>query len=460
MLTKLKRLPNLLKLPLQYAASVVPNELLQSREYKAYAKRLRESEHWDAKQIEQFQNLQFRAMVKHCYENVPYYKDLFNNHGIGISELKDLRDLKRIPLLTKQTVMEHTDQFIAANVSRSALRPMVTGGTTSAPLRFYNTDATNQREEAFFDRIWRKYHYTGQKCLYLRSQFDYSDELYRYNPYRNLIYINTRNFDNRKMEAVIRLMKLQRPQFIQAYPSLIYLLAKYINDEGLSAEIVPIQGIFCSSEKMFDFQRNEIEQAFQCEVVDYYGHNERLVLMERCNRCKVYHVIPEYGIAELLDAEGNEVREDNAVAEIVGTGFNNEAFPLLRYRTGDMATTLPEDYCCSCGKPYRSVREIDGRSGDFIVTSDGKLYSPTVLEFGMDNVSGFKDIQLIQRDMESLDVCIVPDASYREEEGERFKRELLQRIDSPLRIEVKLVDRIERPANQKRRFVISHVHGK
>ncbi|WP_234816576.1 phenylacetate--CoA ligase family protein [Bacillus mycoides] len=455
--TILQKLSPEFKEQLKHVASwTVPKILRESKEYKSYKKFLDGSEGWDVTKIEDFQNMQLRMLISHAYKNVQYYTELFDNFGITPDNIKDTRDLKKIPFTSKEIVKENKNKFLARNFNEKNLNQTYTGGTTSAPLHFYNDSVTNEREKAFYNRIWKKYGYQGQKCLFLRGEFEGSNDLFSYDRYRNLVKINTRNLNDHKMEEIIKKIIDYKIQFIQAYPSLIYLLSQYILKNGLSEKVNgQIKAVFCSSERMFEFQRECINKAFNCPVVDYYGHNERLVLMEWCSECNVYHVIPEYGITEFIKPKVNGIEED--IAEIVGTGFNNYAFPLIRYKTSDFVSLSKDECICKYNRKNQSVRSIDGRSGDFLITSDGKYYSPTVLEFANTYIDNFKDLQLVQNSIGKLDVLIIPNENYNSKQGELFQQELINRIDAKIQVNIELVDYIDRPVNQKKRFVISNI---
>ncbi|MGI6705184.1 MAG: phenylacetate--CoA ligase family protein [Clostridia bacterium] len=453
----MRNLPNAVKIPLNYAASLIPKELYSSREFRRYRALLEETQHWNIDKILDFQNREFLSLVHHCYRNVPYYQELFDRHGIDIKEIKDLRDIKKIPFLDKATVKANKDKLLASNVKKRNFIPMYTGGTTHAPLDFYVTSITLERERAFFDRMWKWHGYHGQKCMVLRGDYDLKERLWVYNPRSKLITVNTRGLDDKKLAEIVGIMNKFKPAFIRAYPSIAYLLAKYVNQNGLSGKGQKLKTVFCASEILFDYQKEEIEKAFSCKVVDHYGHSEMAVLMQKCEYNEFYHMIPEYGITEIVDGDGREVTEENSIGEIVGTGFNNYAFPLLRYRTGDLATVADSSYVCPCGRPYRSVKRIDGRWGDFIRTKKGKYYSPTVLEFAVDDIRHFKDIQLVQKDLMNVDLFIVRDRDFRLEDALQLQKGLEERLDYDLKVHIRIVDQIHRPENQKHRFVISDI---
>lgn len=451
------KIPKSIKFVLQSIARYCPNFILDNKCYKNYKKFLSESMDWSQNKILDFQNQQFIALINHCFKNVEFYKKYYSDYGISKNDIKDLTDINKIPFINKEIVKENNDKFLAKNFNKQELNKIHTGGTTSTPMHFYNTNSTNSRECAFYNRIWNKYEYKNGRCLILRGVYSFSNKLYTYNPYRNTIIVNTSHLNSKKLDDICNLIKVKKIKFVQAYPSLIYLLAKYINDNNLNEIVNGIKTIFCASEKMYDFQRKEIKKAFNCKLIDYYGHNERLVLMVRDDECGVYHIIPEYGITEVVNESGKNIIGTGKIGEIVGTGFNNYAFPLVRYKTGDMATTLSENFECKCKSKYESIKEIDGRSGDFIITKSGKYYSPTILEFAIRYINNFKDLQVIQKNKENADILIVPDKNYNKNDGLKFKQELLNRINDDINFKIKLVDHIDKPNNQKRRFIVSKV---
>lgn len=80
-----------------------------------------------------------------------------------------------------------------------------------------------------------------------------------------------------------------------------------------------------------------------------------------------------------------------------------------------------------------------------------------MLEFAIRHIENFKDLQLVQKSYDHLEVLIVPNQYYKEDEGSRFSNELQKRIDTHINIEIKTVNHIDRPLNQKHRFIISNI---
>ncbi|MBS6501050.1 MAG: phenylacetate--CoA ligase family protein [Clostridium sp.] len=433
--------------------SFLPRDMFYSKEYREYSRILNEYEKWDERRILDFQTQEFIKIINHAYENIEFYKELYDKNNIDINSIKSLDDIKKLPIITKEDVKSNIDKFLDKNINKNKVFETYTGGTTSTPMRFYNTKITNEREKAVYNWIWNKFGYKGvgkEACLILRGNTDNDFDLYKYDAFNKYYIVNPINIDDKKIANIINLIYEKRIKIIQAYPSLIYLIAKYVDTNNLYSKVKSVSNIFCSSEKMYVFQRKLINKAFKCKLVDYYGHNERTTLFYYDNN--KYIEVPTYGITEVLDETGNSV-ENNERGYIVGTAINNYAFPLIRYNTKDSCILLEKN------NGHILISDIDGRAGDFLVTSSGKYYSPTNLEFAIDKIDNFKDVQIVQNDYNNVDILIVPDKNYCSEDGKAFKRELEKIVDDEMNFHIKIVNKIDKSKNSKSRFVISMINN-
>lgn len=115
-----------------------------------------------------------------------------------------------------------------------------------------------------------------------------------------------------------------------------------------------------SSENLYDWQNKLIVEALKITPFGLYGQTERLAMAAYCEYNNKYHIVPEYGIVELIDENGQIITTPNQVGEIVATGFGNYAMPFIRYRTGDLASFSSNK--CICGRSHRILSRIDGRT--------------------------------------------------------------------------------------------------
>src|SRR5262249_39797356 len=142
--------------------------------------------------------------------------------------------------------------------------------------------------------------------------------------------------------------------------------ASLILEEAL--DVYQPECVLTSSEKLSPEMRMTIEKAFKAPVYDGYSGVEACCLASECEHHRL-HVSPAVGIVELLNADGSPSKVGET-GEIVATGLLNFAQPLIRYRTGDLATW--SDETCPCGRQMPILKEIFGRQEDVVVLRDGR----------------------------------------------------------------------------------------
>ena len=452
----IRKAPSWIKQPIKYIYGLIPYEKRLGKVFWDTYHFLQESQWWSKEKLEEYQMRELEKLLNHAYENVPYYRRVFDERGLKPKDIQNLDDLKKLPYLDKDTIKKHKSEFLSKIHNKAHLEPAQTGGSTGSPLHFwYQRGFTNPRELAFAWRMWNWYgYYWGDKHLMIKRSHEIPEKI-RYNPLDKGLYLYNPSISMEKIKKYHELIEEFKPKVIQGYPSLIYVLAHFMLQNDIKIDWPFLKLVYCSSEKLFDFQRNEIHRAFKCKVYVQYGHNERLVFMSKCEVNNYYHIISEYGITEIISDNRLPLTKDGKMGEIVGTGFNNYAFPMIRYKTEDWAVI--SNKICECGRVFPLVKDIIGRSGDFILTSSKNLISATTIEFAIDYIKNFKDLQIVQKYIDMIEIQIVPDILYTKEEGEKFAEDVNTRIGKDMNISIVLMDKIDRPFNQKRRFIKSDI---
>jgi phenylacetate-CoA ligase len=242
-------------------------------------------------------------------------------------------------------------------------------------------------------------------------------------------------------------IKALQPALIDSYPSSIHVLVRFMRSQGLSG--IQPKAIITSSETLLAHQRQTIEETFGCRVFDQYGGAEQVAFVCQCEQGS-YHVNPEYGVVELLDEKGEPVPPGEP-GELVATGFSNEAMPLIRYRTGDIAIWAEES--CGCGRRFPTLRQIEGRRDDLLVTRDGRYIGRLDPIFkGLGHTIGAA--QIIQTAYGQVTLCIERDAGYQERDGLRVAEELRKRLGPETQVTIEYPERIERTSGGKFRAVV------
>ncbi len=231
--------------------------------------------------------------------------------------------------------------------------------------------------------------------------------------------------------------------YLYGYASSCEALARHALERGCGD--LKFRTVLTSSETLFEHQRTVIEKAFGCRVHDSYGSAEMVALVTECDRGRL-HVSPEVGVVEVL-RDGRPVGNGEA-GELVCTGLLNEAMPLIRYRTGDVA--VQGSGPCPCGRPLRTLHRIEGRVDDLLWTSDGRAIGRLDPVFkGVENVA---ESQIIQEDFDRVRVRLVPATGYRDEDGRRIGSNLRERMGD-IEVTIEVVPSIDRVGGKFRAVV-------
>jgi len=454
----IRKAPPWINKPIKYVYGLIPYEKRLGKVFWDTYNFLQESQWWSKEQLEEYQTRQLEKLLKHAYENVPYYRRVFNERGLKPKDIQDFDDLKKLPYLTKEIIRNNLKDLVAQNYSRSKLQYSTTGGSTGIPMGFYNEKGVSvAKEHAFIVTLWNRVGYKiGDKCIVLRGNTIRSankGKFWEYNPINKDLILSSYHMNDKTLPMYITKIREFKPDFIQAYPSTITLLARFMKQNSVKP-FQSVKAILCASENLYTWQTELLKGVFKCRVWDFYGLTERVALAGQCEKSDYYHIQPEYGIVELIGKNGNILFNEGELGEIVATGFNNYACPFIRYRTQDFAILSNEK--CECGRNYRLFKKIEGRLQDFIIANDKSLITLTALIFAQhfDAFGKIKNMQLYQDCVGEVIVKIIPTNNFLKEDSNEIIKKMESAVSGKIKVEVKIVDKIQRTQSGKYKFLI------
>ena len=436
------------------ALRILPSYKVFREKYKF----LQKSQWWSRDQLEEYQLQQLGKLLNNAYENVPYYKKVFDERGLKPKDIQDFKDLQKLPFLTKEIIRDNLNDLKARNYPAEKLEYVTTGGSTGIPLGlYYEKGVSCAIEWAFMKTQWDRvgYHFRD-KCVILRGNVVKSADSAKFwerSLFGRWLILSSYHMTDEKLPKYIEKIKKFKPNFIQAYPSTITILARFMRESNIEP-FPTVKAILCGSENLYQWQRELLEEVFQCRVFSWYGHSEMAVLAGECEKNNFYHIFPEYGIVELIGKDGKYVTDGNEVGEIVATSLNNFACPLIRYRTMDLA--VPSNAKCDCGRNYPLLKKVEGRLQEIVVTKDRRLITLTALIFAQhfEAFSKVKEMQLMQEEEGELMVRIVKTLQYSENDEQEFLTKMQKAVGNGLDINFEYVDHIPRTETGKYRFLI------
>jgi phenylacetate-CoA ligase len=385
---------------------------------------------------------------------------LLDQIGVAPRDIQRVSDLKRLPILTKETLRTEY-RALMTSAPRAGWLEGHTSGTTGSPVTLWYDRATCVLNNAV---DWRQKVWAGMGSddwigLFLgrvivpitQTRAPY----WRVNRALRQVWFSSFHLSEDNLPQMITEIERRRLRFLEGYPSTLYVMANFLRRRGRT---LPMTAVMSSSETLLPLQRETIEDAFQCELFDFYGMAERVAFAGECELHSGKHVSEEYGILEIVDADGNRVPPGQK-GYIVGTSLHNVAMPMIRYRMNDVSAEIVQP--CSCGRTLRRIEDVATKAEDIVVTPDGRWISPSVLTHPFKPLHQVEKSQVIQDELDHITVRVVPHGEFTTEERDALSSGLLERLGDQMRLDIEVVDDIPRESSGKFRWVVSkvnHVH--
>jgi len=399
-----------------------------------------------APEVMALQEENLHQMVNYCATQIPYYQKLFAEHGLRPGDITALQDLKKLPTLNKQTILEQNHNFRA----KDAKKPFMiqhTSGSTGTPLALQVDERTYKLAMALLVDHEESHGvpFGAKRATFagrmLKSAGDMKPPFSRFNRSENQRLFSSYHLNENTFPHYEKELNRFQPEELIGYPSAIYDLAVHYLKSDSKPDFQP-KAVITNSETLLLWQREKIESVFGCLVYDYYGTAE-YVMFAGQDRTGIYRPNPIIGITEVeIDSDSNDT------GRLLATSLTNKQMPLLRYNLGDTAT-LANSTEAAIGIP--GLNSINGRIDDYIETSDGRLIGR--IDHIFKGVDGIQEAQVVQSQPGWATIKLVKNQSSAFNECTLISN-CKQRLGDDFRVVVEQVSEIPRGRNGKFRSVI------
>lgn len=416
------------------------------------------------KEIERLQKRNLRALLRHAYETVPYYRRVFRKRGLSLSDIKSVDDLVKLPILTKEDVRKNFGDLVSRGFPTSRLFPYYSGGTGS-PIKFYITGEQLSWEVAAEFRAygWADY-MLGDRCFMIwGSPADlsrYRSTIRRFTKtLERIITVDGYVMSEEVLSRFAYLLRKFNPEIIRGYATSVYMMAKYLLESGI--DYVRPRSVITSAETLFDFRRKTIEEAFGCPVFDYYGSREVGAIAAECEEHCGYHISAENVVMEFI-RDGEHVAAGERGVVLV-TSLRNFAMPFIRYNIEDVGR--PSDEVCGCGRGLPLMSSIEGRVSEFMAVYDKRLgrvipvrpAGPGVIGMALLHVP-LESYRVIQESLDRVVIKAVKGRGYSQKHTDFLVKYVRKFLGDSITLEVEFVDYIPPLPSGKRSYFISKIN--
>lgn len=353
-------------------------------------------------------------MLSYCRRAYP---DYYKYYGLTGSER-----LEEYPLISKEDMRTYPELFHTRYKKWIESHKATTGGSTGHPFGF---ELSANHDPVHQEFLWRLMGFRkGDRIICVNGVSLPAEKteqnIFYYNlspsqlPYGGYA-LSCLYLKEESAKYYFDYMEEIKPSFLRGYPSAIYRLAQYADTHKLKFGF-SLKGVQLTSETAFEYQIEYIERVFDTKVFLQYGHTEAAVFAYTYDESRKYRCSPLYGHVEVLDEQGNHVKEGET-GEIVVTSYSNFAMPFIRYKTGDLA-----EYGGTRGAVI-TLNKIQGRTQDVIYTSSKSAVFLTALIFGL-HYQAFAHIsrwKIIQKEYGKVIFQIIKDVGYSEADEEELR---------------------------------------
>jgi phenylacetate-CoA ligase len=401
--------------------------------------------------LREYRDRKLRNFIKYAVKTTPYYAKLFADYGISAEDVRCLKDVSKIPILTKNIVQDNVENLQSKVVTKNQKNLINTSGTTGTPISIYTTTIGLMELYA----VWGRYYHwhgisPGQEWCAVFGARPWVDVLqknppfWRYNHFGKQILFSAFHMTQDNIKYYISEIRKRKPPWIQGFPSLINLLANYLieNNEDLG---YPVKHVTLGAENVLPYHVIRIKQAFGVKPRRHYGLNEAVANISECELGKL-HVDEDFSAVEF-------VPRDDGTFLLTGANFTNPAMPLIRYDTNDFVTLDPEE--CSCGRPGRVVKDIDGRIEDFIVLKNGSEVPQ--MDSIFKGMSMIRAAQFYQNRPGAFTLRLVRGKNYSKSDERKLLARIANRVGPETEVELNYVDNLERSRGGKIRVFVNEI---
>jgi phenylacetate-CoA ligase len=434
-------------------------ERLKGHTTVAVRKAMEASQWQTPEQIAALQLQRLRALLADVATGVPYYRDLFARLKFDPQAVRHVSDLQALPFLDKATIRAHTEAL--KHQQAQGLARFNTGGSSGEPLIFF---IGNERVSHDVAAKWRATRWWGvdigdPEMVVWGSPIELGTQD-RVRRIRDTLMrtelLPAFEMSDAKLDQFVAAIRRRRPKMLFGYPSALSHIARHAEKRGVVMTDLGIRVAFVTSERLYDDQRATISRVFGCPVANGYGGRDAGFIAHECPHGGI-HLTAEDIVVELVDSAGQPVPKGQA-GEIVVTHLATRDFPFIRYKTGDVA--VMDDRRCACGRGLPMLKEIQGRTTDFVVAADGTVMHGLALIYILRDLPGMQAFKVTQHTLARCQVDLVVDPSFdKAQQLPGIVAGFHKRLGAQVQVDVSFVERIAPEKSGKFRYIVSHVQA-
>jgi phenylacetate-CoA ligase len=340
--------------------------------------------------LEALQLKRLQQVVQRVYHTVGFYRKAFDEAGITPDDIKTLDDLHRVPFTTKEDLRDNYPFGLFAVPMSNIVRLHASSGMTG---RATVVGYTKRDIETWSKLMARSFVAAGL------TKNDIVHNAYGYGLFTGglgihygaeMLGASVVPISGGNTKRQIMILQDFGPTAICCTPSYALYLAEQGEEMGTDMRSLKLRVGILGAEPWSEKMRQEIENKLNITALDIYGLSEIMgpgVAIECREGHQGLHIFEDHFIVEIINPATGEVLPPGDEGELVFTTITKEAFPLIRYRTRDISSLMPEP--CKCGRTHVRMDRVSGRSDDMLIIRGINIF-PSQIENVLVGIEGLE----------------------------------------------------------------------
>ena len=406
---------------------------------------LEQSQWWSRDELVDYQNQRLQKMVAFAYREVPFYKNLFDTHGIRPVSIRTADDLKNLPILQKKDIRKI---FGERNKPSSSYIPMISSGSTGEPLQYSVSSDAFSMHYASAIRGWEWMGYKlGDRYLKISQhpRDNWMKKLQDFALRSKFFYMPV--LSDEHFEELYGTIKDYDPAFLRSYPDPLMFFGKYLEKNELPPPT--FKAINTTGNILYPEAITKIKSITKSSVYDHYRcEGSSMFCQLKPEGC--YYGADEYAITEIVDEDGNNVQPGEK-GRLVTTDLWNREVPFIRYDTQDVVTKASNTH--NHELEHTAIEKIDGRDCDILITPDQRLLIVHNFTIYFESILSVTQFKVIQEKIDFYRFILKVNKTFDLETEIQIKKDWEKKIGNGVIIDIEVVEEIDPTASGKRRFL-------
>jgi len=329
--------------------------------------------------LEQLQLERLQSTLNRAYKHVPFYGREFDALGVDPNSISSVDDITRLPFTTREDLGNNYPYGLFAVPLRDIVRISSSPGTTVKPVVVGYTKTDLKVRDAITARFLVAGGVVDTDVVQICLNPSLSNWGRTLKEGAEKIGASVMPMSQMSISKQLMAMEDFKASVLLTTPSYAMYMLGVMKSVGMDPNGFALKAILAVGEALTEDTRDQLESAFNVDVTAGYGPSDVMgpAIAFECHEKKGLHRSEDHFVLEIVGPRNGESCSHGESGEVVLTTLTAKAFPLIRFRTGDLASVVESP--CPCGRTLMRMSGITGHTGE-VLTIRGVKVHPAQIE--------------------------------------------------------------------------------